>query len=206
MFSHHTSPFHPAIIFKLKAAALFFCPRSLTALLPYQIWRVRPALLFPSGGREKPNGTDRLRLPSRPPADWTHRDPVLSPTWLPLSVTREPPRAVFQPATHAYTHLPTTHTLAHAGVDSSRGGGAEERLQPANQGSAVQLPVQCLLRSLPASLLCKGWYQSLLGFLLLIFSLLLFIYFLFFSKVFKSHYIFSTSQVAYNLTYILAHF
>lgn len=145
---------------KLKLAALFFCPRSLTALLPCQIWCVRPPLLFPSGGREKPIGTGRLRLPSRPPADRPNRDPVLSPPWLPLPFTREPQRAVFQPPAHAYSHLSTAHTLSHTGVDSSRSGGAEERLQPPNQGSAVQLAVQCILCSLSSSLLCQGWYLA----------------------------------------------
>lgn len=162
-FTSYTS-FSPCSHLKLKLTALFFCPCSHTApppSLPCQIWCVCPALLFPSGGGEKPNGALWLRLPSRPPAVWTNGDPVLSPTWLPLPVAREPQRAVFQPPAHAYSYLSTTHTLAHAGVDSCRGGGAEERLQPADQGSAVQLPVQCLLCRLPASLLCQGWYPPL---------------------------------------------
>lgn len=155
LFFHHL---------KIKLAALFFCPRSFTTLPLDQIWRVRPTLLFPSGGREKPNDIGWLQLPSRPPADRPNRDPVLSTTWLPLPVTGEPQRAVFQPPTHAHAHMPTTHTHSHTRVDSSWGGGAKERLQSANQGSAVQLVVQCLLRRLPASLLCKGWYLSLVGF------------------------------------------
>lgn len=150
---------------KLKLAALLFSPRSLTTLPLCQIWRVRPTLLFPSGGRKKPNNINWLQLPSRPPADRPNGEPVFSTTWLPLPVTGEPKRAVFQPPTHAHTHMPTTHTLSHTRVDSSWGGGAKERLQSANQGSAVQLVVQCLLRCLPASLLCKGWYLSLVGFI-----------------------------------------
>lgn len=121
-----------------------------------QIRCLCPTLLFPSRGREKPGGTSRLWLHSWPPADRPNRNPLLPTTRLPLPITREPQRAVFQPPTHAHTHLPATHTLSHTRADSSRGGGAEERLQPANQGSAFQLALQRLLRSLSAPLLRWG--------------------------------------------------
>lgn len=131
-------------------------PQAVISLSPFpslQVWCLCPTVLLPPR-QQNTASSHRLWLFGAGSAGrfWCHGGwQPRQAQRLPLSPERVPERTVQQPRAHPHTQLPLV-SRPH----SQRGGMPESRLQPQNQGGSIQLPLQCLLCGIPATVLCEG--------------------------------------------------